>query len=115
MAQKTKLNLPNANPLTQRDQTARRFEPALAQSAPLTGRIAYNRSCRPRAVQSLRACFGGSMTAVQEQDMPFATVNGEPLLARVYQDPAAANGYGIVSVHGGAWTRNDHHANYLPF
>ncbi len=46
------------------------------------------------------------MTTIKEDDVPFATTNGMELLGRVYE-PEESIGYGIVMVHGGAWTAND--------
>jgi acetyl esterase/lipase len=45
--------------------------------------------------------------AIDEQDIPYAVMAGEPILARVYHNSQAAMGQGIVSVHGGAWCKND--------
>lgn len=44
---------------------------------------------------------------MEEQDITYAVAGEEPLQARVYHDANASRGHAIVSVHGGAWTRND--------
>ena len=45
--------------------------------------------------------------ALQETDIPFARAGDVTLEARIYQDDELARGHAIVSVHGGAWNRND--------
>jgi acetyl esterase len=45
--------------------------------------------------------------SAEEHDVQFALIEEKALLARVYHNPDTALGQAIVSVHGGAWSKND--------
>ena len=48
---------------------------------------------------------------VQIEDVPYLTVDGEALLARLYRPKGGGPFPALVEVHGGAWTSNDRMTN----